>query len=541
MNRVMVLWCPDFAVTAGLADLDLSRSVPAAVLHGHRVTVCNESARAHGVRRGMRRRDAQSRCPRLQLLTENSQRDARLFDDILRAVEQHRPGVMAIRPGLLALRAPGRWSTAASGESIADRDAAAELAQVVVECGVWDVRIGIADDLFTAEHAARGAAVQEHRIVPSGSSIDFLHPLPVEVLLSEVQDGPQIEEMVSLLRRLGLFRLGDLARLPAAEVGQRFGAPGARVWRQANGMDPRGVAGRRPPPELTTRVEFDPPLDAVEAICFSARRTAEELIAGLASRNLVATQVRIEAWCPGPGASTDVVVSGRSWIHPRHFTPRDLIDRVHWQLHGQGQGSVRSRRQAGVITEPVTGLRFVPEVVEPTGEHAQTLWGGGAEELVHRGMAKIQAMLGYEAVLVPVVQGGRTPSSRQGWVPWGERVAGLRPVDRPWPGRIPGPAPSRVFPVTIPSGVRDQAGVSVGVDSRGAFSADPAQVLLSGPAVTGQDWTVIRTWAGPWPCDEAWWEDPSRPPAFRCQLITDDGRAWLLRITDRWEIEAAYD
>lgn len=561
MSRVMILWCPDFSVAAALAEADLPRSVPAAVLHGHHIAVCNSAARSGGVRRGMRRRDAQSRQPRLHLLQENPARDARVFEEIVAAVEERRPGVMPLRPGLLAIRAPGRWSARRpqqdGGHQAGERDAAAELAQVVVDTGLWDVRVGVADDLFTAEHAARSADVQDQRIVPPGGSAAFLRRLPVEVLATETDDpreAPQLLEMISLLRRLGLFRLGDLAALPAAEVGQRFGPLGARVRAQVNGADVRGVCGRTPPPELDAAVEFEPPLDSVEAICFSSRVTAEGFIGTLAAHALVGTQVRIEALAQGVGGAM-AVVSARSWLHPRHFTARDLIDRVHWQLHGQRTGAVRSRRvrQGGLttaITEPISGLRFRPEIVEPAGEHAATLWGGGAEELVQRGMAKVQAMLGYEAVLVPSLQGGRSPKARQGLTPWGEPAepSATRPVDRPWPGRISGPAPARVFTQPRPSALRDAGGAEVSVGLRGEPSAAPARLLL--PDDRSEDrWLAVADWAGPWPLDERWWEHGDdltgsagrRPATFRMQVVDEDGHAWLLRYLNRWWLEAGYD
>ena len=63
--RVLVVWCPDWPVHAVGAGPD----VPAAVLvgEGARSTVlaCSAAARAAGVRRGQRVRDAQRLCPGL--------------------------------------------------------------------------------------------------------------------------------------------------------------------------------------------------------------------------------------------------------------------------------------------------------------------------------------------------------------------------------------------------------------------------------------------------------------------------------------------
>ncbi len=58
-GRTMVLWAPDWPIVA----VESSASTPAAVLHKGQVLACSQAARAEGVRRGMRRRDAQSRCP----------------------------------------------------------------------------------------------------------------------------------------------------------------------------------------------------------------------------------------------------------------------------------------------------------------------------------------------------------------------------------------------------------------------------------------------------------------------------------------------
>ena len=63
MARTMVLWAPDWPIVA----MGGAASVPAVVLDKGAVLACSQAARAEGVRRGMRRRDAQSRCPELVL------------------------------------------------------------------------------------------------------------------------------------------------------------------------------------------------------------------------------------------------------------------------------------------------------------------------------------------------------------------------------------------------------------------------------------------------------------------------------------------
>jgi protein ImuB len=528
-QRVLVVWCPDWPVVAAMAEAadaepgaGLTARQPAAVLADNVVEVCNAAARAEGVRRGQRRRDAQARCPELVLLPHRPDRDARHFEPVLALVEELRPGVAPLRPGLLAVPAPGRFF---GGEQMA----AALVAERLVAAGVWDCRSGVADDLFTAERAAKRAAVQDAVVVPGGGSAAFLRDLPVTVL---ADDGPEGRELADLLRRLGLATLGDFAALGPAEVSNRFGRYGADVWRRASGRAVTRLGSRQPPPDLECEVSFEPPLESAEAVCFSVRTTAERFVAGLAESQLVATAVRVEATYDEFGGGG---VSARTWLHPRCFSSRDLVDRVHWQLQGAA-GGLRSRRDAGPVAAPVERVRFVPETVEPAGDHADGLWGGGAEEQVLRGVARVQAMLGYDAVSMPMLQGGRSAAARQATTPWGERVVGIRPLDPPWPGRIPGPAPARVFAEPLPADVVDAGGRTVAVTERGVVTGEPSRFRTDG------GWQRVASWAGPWPVDEAWWSGDTTGLSARFQVVGVDGSAWLLvwRAIG-WAAEAGYD
>jgi protein ImuB len=186
-------------------------------------------------------------------------------------------------------------------------------------------------------------------------------------------------------------------------------------------------------------------------------------------------------------------------------------------------------------------VRFVPETVEPAAAHADGLWGGDHDDRVDRGVARVQAMLGYDAVVVPVRQGGRSPGDRQALVPWGERATGLRPPALPWPGQVPPPAPTRVFAEPWATTVVGPAGQPVAVTDRGAVTCEPTRFLAPGPgADRSPGWQPVEAWAGPWPVDEQWWEGRAR--AARFQVVGADGSAWLMRCDGgQWWTEAAYD
>src|SRR5829696_9217172 len=103
MPRMVVVWCPDWpVVAAGAPPGSLT-----AVVHANRVVACSPAARAEGVHPGLRRREAQSRCPELELLAHDPARDARAFEPVLVAIEQLTPWVEVLRPGECAFPARG--------------------------------------------------------------------------------------------------------------------------------------------------------------------------------------------------------------------------------------------------------------------------------------------------------------------------------------------------------------------------------------------------------------------------------------------------
>src|SRR6478752_9012963 len=100
VTRAIVLWCPDWPVVAALrADPALADDAPIALLDKGVVFACSAAARADGVRRGLRMREAQSRCPQLEVLPYDPVLDERAFEPVLAAIEEIAPGVQQVRPG----------------------------------------------------------------------------------------------------------------------------------------------------------------------------------------------------------------------------------------------------------------------------------------------------------------------------------------------------------------------------------------------------------------------------------------------------------
>jgi protein ImuB len=508
------VWCTDWPVVAWRSRDEALCGVPFVVREreGTRelVRAASAEARAEGVRRGMRRREAEALCPGVTIVDADLALEARAFERVARAVEALTPRVVLERPGVCAFptRGPARYF--GGDEGLARRvtsEVGGALADALTDDGDL-VRVGIADGAFAARLAARHATGREPHVVGVGGTPSFLAPMSISVLADDLCD---------LLVRLGLKTLGDFAALAPDAVLARFGVEGRRLHDLARGSDTGAPVLVEPPPDLVEQVELDPPADRVDIAAFAAKGLADRLLTALAARGLACTRVVIEAETEhGERLS-------RCWRHDGALTPGTLAERVRWQLDGwlTAQQRVASEQddhddEYETTTGALTLLRLVPDEVVPADGRQLGFWGGdqiGADR-ADRALARVQGLLGYEAVTTIVVQGGRTPGEQVRWVPWGEPREPLRPLvvdgEVPsWPGAVPAPAPARVFTRPLPAELLDDDGRAVVVSGRGEPSATPAtlqcRALLAGGG-------RVVAWAGPWAHDVRWWD-----PSGRCR------------------------
>ena len=173
-TRTMVVWCLDWPVVAqGVTSVE-----PAAVFVANRVVACSEAARASGVSRGMRRREAQGRCPDLLVLERDEAREARAFEQVARTIEVFAPRLEIVRPGTCALptRGPSRYF---GGDHTLAAKVHAAVAGVLA--GRTTCRVGVADGPFAADLAARRSAgdAAGSMVVAAGQSPAFVELLRV--------------------------------------------------------------------------------------------------------------------------------------------------------------------------------------------------------------------------------------------------------------------------------------------------------------------------------------------------------------------------
>ncbi len=536
--RLAVVWCPEWPVVAAGATPDQ----PLAVVHTNRVVARSRVAAAAGVRAGQRRREAQARCPALEVVAHDAERDVRAFHPVSEAVAALVPRLEVAEPGVLvfAARGPSRYFGG-------DAPLAARLRAVVGDVlgdrigTAGSPAVGIADGRFAAGVAARCAGTGDGAgvlVVPSGESPGFLAPRPLSWLIEVGEAAP---ELVGLLHRLGFTCLGDVAALPAADVLARFGDAGVVARHLAAGRDERPPGAEDPPPGLVRTHVFDEPVHQLDTVVFAGRRLAEELVGDLAARGRVCTQLVVAAETEH-GERTE-----RSWTRSTGLSVAAMIERIRWQLDGWAATEAGSdAATAGVIQ-----LRLEPCEVRADDGVQLGLWGGRsqADEWAQRAATRLVGLLGEDHVVVPAWQGGRHPGETYRWV----QVASTDPADAtrrvspgattdgrlgpppPWPGRLPAPSPAIVHEPPLAVEVLDGSGHPVAVSGRGAPSAAPARLRVAGRE------EVVAAWAGPWIVEERWWDAVRHRRLARFQLLTAAGRAYVAVLErQQWWLAAEY-
>lgn len=370
--------------------------------------------------------------------------------------------------------------------------------------------------------------------------------------------GDVATELAELVNRLGMRTLGEFASLPETDVLARFGLPGTAAWHMAGGSDDRPVGTEDPPAGLAVVQHFDTPVQHLEAVVFTGRQLAGQLVGALAEAGRVCTQfVAI--------AETDHgETSERLWSLSTGFTAAAMVERIRWQLDGWARLDAAALERAqdpddpdpdldplaasGVATTGIIQLRIEPTEVRPDEGVQLGLWGGRsqADDWAQRAATRLAGLVGDDQVVVAEWHGGRDLAEAHRWVPAslssrldpGVRAVGARPTVRPpWPGGLPAPSPATVLAEPVTISVFDHRGRVVTVSGRGTVSAAPASMR----AANGER-TPITAWAGPWVVDERWWDPVRHRRMARFQLITADGHAHLAAIErSQWWLMAVYD
>ena len=411
-----------------------------------------------------------------------------------------------------------------------------------------DSTVGVADEIATAIIAARDQDAGQ--VVARGASQDFLSMQPVSVLSAEASLGVP-HELVQQFQQLGLRRLGDVAALPLRQIVNRFGPPGARVHNIVTARADRKVAPEEARSDLSVAVIPAEPIARVDSAAFAARQLAAKLHEKLAAAGVVCLRLKIRAEF-NRGQALE-----RVWRTREALSEDATADRVRWQLDGwltAARAADAGASDAGTADDvEADGAGIIELSLEPLEvsqpDFIGQLWGSGSsEEHVKRAIARVQSTLGTDKVLQPWAAGGRGVSERVDFVPYGDDIP--QEPEGAWPGRIPGPLPSRWG-----GGPQHPAARIRLIDAAAKDVQVTAEAVLSGVPYAvgwGRSRYKVVGWAGPWPVDTLWWqpdhsEEPDKPRRVaRLQLVGQAEnepyeRAWLLQwVAGQWRVEATY-
>lgn len=515
--RVACLAVPLFPLAARLRCEPELRGEAVAILEGNgpaaRVLAASRRARGAGVAPAQTLAQAQALLPRLVTRARDPEGERAAQEVLLELAEGFSPRVEDAAPGLLFLdlegcleRFTGSRFAADPGhpERHSERHPEHELARsllLAADRARLPARAGIACSKLAAQVAS--ALAPTPQVVTPGEEPAFLAPLPLRRLAPEL-------EIAETLQRWGVRTIGELARLPAAEVASRLGEVGRELHARARGVDPRPLVAREPPLDLREGMSLEWPLVAIEPFLFLARAALDRLAARLAACGLaclrLALSLRLEpdGWKERtielPAPTRDVKV---------------LLTLLRLELEKEAPGApVSAFALAAHPDRPRVAQRtlFGPQEIPPD-RLATTL-------------ARLFALLGPGRTGAPVATDGHRP----------ERCA-LAPFDPPPPPLLRSdlvhpdlatqqpPAGRGLLAVRV---LRPPVPLEVLVEDGGDGVARPLQVASPGapegedvgagrrlvsvderrrrggkrrPRIAGR----VRVAAGPWSVEEGWW------------------------------------
>lgn len=310
MARIACLLVCDFPVAALIRadpELGAARFAIGRTEAPHcELTAVSPRARAVGVRPGMTAAQARTIARDLVVVRASSGAERSAHDALLDVAGSFSPTVEAGEPGCVWLdlaglgRLFGRKARDAAGggdegASGAERDVenamAAELARRARRLGL-EVAVGIAVGKRLAHLAACLGGI---RVVAPGEERKFLDWLPLDAL----DPGEGGDGLALTLRRLGIKRLGDLARLDEREVGSRFGRLGVELLRIARGEETVALMAQGRAPSFAEELELEYGIETLEPLAFVMSAMLERLLSRLELCGLAAGDITLELGLAG--------------------------------------------------------------------------------------------------------------------------------------------------------------------------------------------------------------------------------------------------
>jgi len=294
MTRIVSVWLPHWPIERIIRDGACAAppEAPFALVatgeKGVTLTAVNKAAAREGLEPGLGLADARARCPHLHTAEAQPDADAGALLKLARWCARYSPSLN--RDG-----AQGLWIdlTGAAHLFGGEKAMCDDLKTRLARFG-FTARIGLADTLGGAWALARFATANGPAIAPSRKIAECLNGLAIEGL----RLAP---DTLTLLKRLGLRRIGELHRLPRTSLQRRFSSrkvAQAVLLRldQALGERKEPRAPLTPPPRHLARTGFADPLISSAGVEQALLSLARELCGKLARAFQGAREVTFTAY-----------------------------------------------------------------------------------------------------------------------------------------------------------------------------------------------------------------------------------------------------
>lgn len=232
-------------------DFPELRGLPIAVTNGEQgscIITCSYEARRHGIRTGMRFKEALVLCPELIRCPSRQRRYAEVSSKIMSSLQEVTPDIetFSVDEAFLDIT----HCQALHGDPV---DIAKWVKTVVYEASGLQCSVGLSGDKTTAKYAAG---------LDKPDGLTVIHPDDAKARLANVP----VTELCGIGKRTGhylaehgVFVCGDMASLPISQLAKRFGNIGRRMWYMCQGEDPDKVHVVVPPPKSIGHGKVTPP------------------------------------------------------------------------------------------------------------------------------------------------------------------------------------------------------------------------------------------------------------------------------------------
>ena len=209
------------------------RNRPVAVTNGRlgsTIITASYEARAFGVKTGMRLKEARTLCPNLIQAPSRPYRYAEKSTRIMEALEQITPDLEIYSVDEAFLDVTHCQNLLGTPETIAKL-----VKTTVSDASGLTCSIGVSGDRTTAKFAAKLNKPDGLTIIAPWEAEARLANEPVTEL-SGISKG-----IGGFLNKYGVYKCGDMKKIPISILAKRFGNPGRRIWLMAQGKDPEPI------------------------------------------------------------------------------------------------------------------------------------------------------------------------------------------------------------------------------------------------------------------------------------------------------------